>query len=193
MIAGLEGTLATVAGDHVTINVGGVYYRVAMPGTTIGTLGKIGDTVHVHTFLYVREDQLALYGATSEQQLKMFESLLGVTGIGPKAALSILSVMQPDALESAISSGNLDLLTRVPGIGRKTAQRLVLELKGKLDLSSAAALIGGSPSTANEVVEALGGLGYSASEIQAALSSMPKDEPMTTEDMILYALKRLGR
>ena len=91
MIAGLEGVLAAVAPDHVVINVGGVFYRVAMPGTAIASLGRIGDTVRVHTYLYVREDQLALYGGTSEQQLSLFESLLGVTGIGPKVALSELS------------------------------------------------------------------------------------------------------
>jgi holliday junction DNA helicase RuvA len=192
VIAGLEGVLAAVAADHVLINVGGVIYKVSMPGTSISTLGKVGDTVYVHTFLYVREDQLALYGATSDRQLKLFESLLGVSGIGPKVALSILSSMQPDALESAISAGNVDLLTRVPGIGRKTAQRLVLELKGKLDLMSATGIIGDA-TAANEVVEALGGLGYSAAEIQAALSGLPRDEELNTEEMIMFALKRLGR
>src|SRR5437868_15374088 len=192
MIAGLEGTLAAVGADHIILNVGGVFYRVSMPGSTIGTLGKIGDTVHVHTYLHVREDQLALFGASSERQLKLFESLLTVSGIGPKAALSILSAMQPDALENAIASGNVDLLTRVPGIGKKTASRLVLELKGKLDLVAAAGIIA-SPTAASEVVEALGSLGYTGVEIQAALSGLPKDEEMSTEDMIMFALKRLGR
>ncbi len=192
MIAGLEGTLDSVGADHIVLKVSGVFYKVSMPGSSISGLGKTGDTVRVHTYLYVREDQLALYGMTSDRQLKLFESLLTVSGIGPKVALSILSSMQPDALEAAISSGNVDLLTRVPGIGKKTASRLVLELKGKLDLMAAVGIIA-SPTAASEVVEALGSLGYSGAEIQAALSGLPKEEEMSTEDMIMFALKRLGR
>lgn len=192
MIVGLEGKLAVVAADHVVLNVGGVFYKVSMPPSSIGTLGKLGKVVKVHTHLYVREDQLALYGTPDERQLKLFESLLSVSGIGPKAALSILSALPPDSLESALASGNVDLLTRIPGIGRKTASRLILEMKGKLDLVAAAGL-STTPSAAAEVVEALGGLGYSPVEIQTALSGLPKDEELSVEEMILQALKRLGR
>jgi holliday junction DNA helicase RuvA len=192
MIAGLEGTLAGITGDHAIINVSGVFYRVFMPGPTLGTLGRNGDKVRVFTHLYIREDQMALYGTTEERQLQLFETLLGVSGIGPKAALSILGSMPADAIENAIASGNIDLLTRIPGIGRKTAQRLVLELKGKLELVAAASVVG-SQSAATEVVDALTGLGYTAAEIQAALSNIPKDEPMSTEEMVLFALKQLGR
>ncbi len=192
MIAGLEGTVASVARDHVVLNVGGVFFKVFMPASTIASVGAVGDTARVHTHLYVREDQLALYGAPEERQLRLFESLLTVSGIGPKVALSILSSMPVDALESAIASGNVDLLTRVPGIGRKTASRLVLEMKGKLDLMAAAG-ISASPSAATEVVEALTGLGYSPVEIQGALSGLPKDHELGTEEMIMFALKRLGR
>lgn len=192
MIAGLEGTIANQGVDHIVLNVGGVFYKVFMPPSTINSLGKVGDKAKVHTHLYVREDQLTLYGAPEERQLKLFETLLTVSGIGPKAALSILSAMPVDGLENAIASGNIDLLTRVPGIGRKTASRLVLELKGKIDLVSAVGLTA-SPSAASEVVEALSGLGYSPLEIQAALAGLPRDQELTTEDMVLYALKRLGR
>jgi Holliday junction DNA helicase RuvA len=192
MIAGLEGTVAEVGTDNVVINVGGVFYRVFMPGSAIPTVGKVGDKTSLHTFLYVREDQLALYGSRDERQLKLFQTLLGVSGIGPKVALSILSSMPVDSLENAIASGNVDLLTRVPGIGRKTASRLVLEMKGKLDLLSAVGLAA-SPSAASEVVEALSGLGYGPAEIQAALSGLPHDEELSTEEMIMFALKRLGR
>ena len=192
MIAGLEGSIAAIAGDHAVINVNGVYYRVFMPGATIGTLGKTGDKVRVHTHLYVREDQLALYGSPDERQIRLFETLITVSGIGPKVALSVLSSMPPDALENAIASGNVDLLTRVPGIGRKTATRLVLELKGKLEMAVVAGALG-SPTIASEVVEALSGLGYSPAEIQAALSAAPKDSEQSTEELIMFALKRLGR
>src|SRR3954451_3251009 len=117
MIAGLEGTLAGLAGDHAIINVSAVYYRVFMPGSRLGTLGRTGDRVRVFTHLYIREDQMALYGSTDERQLALFETLLGVSGIGPKVALSMLSAMPADAIENAIASGNVDLLTRIPGIG----------------------------------------------------------------------------
>lgn len=192
MIVGLEGTIAGMGADHVVLNVGGVFYKVSMPTAMLGGLGKPGDTVRVHTHLYVREDQMALYGTPEERQLRMFETLLGVSGIGPKVALNIIGTMPVDALESAIASGNVDLLTRVPGIGRKTASRLVLELKGKLDLMVAAG-ISATPTAASEVVEALTNFGYSPAEIQAALSALPKDHELQTEEMVMFALKRLGR
>ena len=193
MIAGLEGTVASLGADHAVLNVGGVFYRVAMPTSSVAALGRIGDTARVHTYLYVREDQLALYGVTEERQIRLFETLLGVSGIGPKAALAILGTMPVDALESAIAEGNVDVLTRVPGIGRKTASRLALELKGKLDLLAAVGISAGGPSAAAEVMDALTGLGYNPAEIQAALSTLPRDTVLSTEDMVMFALKRLGR
>lgn len=192
MIAGLEGLVASIGTDHVVLNVSGVFYRVFMPATSIAQMGRIGETARVHTYMYVREDQLALYGAPDERGIKMFETLLGVAGIGPKVALSILGTMPVDALENAISSGNVDLLTRIPGIGRKTASRLVLELKGKLDILGAIGITV-APTAASEVVEALTGLGYTPAEIQAALSDLTKGTEYTTEDMVMHALKRLGR
>lgn len=192
MISGLRGKVETFGADHVILDVGGVFYKVFMPASAIPSVGIVGETARLYTHLYVREDQMALFGATDPRQLKMFETLLTVSGIGPKVALSILSTMPVDSLESAIAAGNIDLLTRVPGIGRKTATRLVLDLKGKLDLVAALG-IPGAPSAASEVVDALGGLGYSPSEIQAALSNLPRDEELNTEQMVLFALKRLGR
>ncbi len=192
MIAGLEGVVSSIGADHVVLNVSGVYYRVFMPGTAVAEVGRVGETARVHTFLYVREDQLALYGTPDERGIKMFETLLGVSGIGPKVALSILGTMPVEALENAISAGNVDLLTRIPGIGRKTASRLVLELKGKLDIMAAIGITA-TPSAASEVVEALTGLGYSPAEIQASLSDLSKGVEYTTEEMVLHALKRLGR
>ncbi len=192
MIAGLEGIVISVGADNVVLNVSGVFYRVYMPVTGLAQLSRPGEVSRVHTFLYVREDQLALYGTPDERGIRMFETLLAVSGIGPKVALSILGTMPVDALENAISSGNVDLLTRIPGIGRKTASRLVLELKGKLDLTASIGL-NVSPSSTSEVVDALTGLGYSPAEISAALADMSKDVEHTTEEMVLHALKRLGR
>ncbi len=192
MIAGLEGKISTLGTDFAVLNVGGVFYRVAMAASQVSALGSIGDTARVYTYLYVREDQLALYGAPEERQIKLFETLLGVSGIGPKGALTIMGTMPVAALEGAIASGNIDLLTKIPGIGRKSAERLILELKGKIDSSTLAAATPATVST-GEVVEALSSLGYNPAEIQAALSLIPKDSEMGTEDMIMFALKRLGR
>jgi Holliday junction DNA helicase RuvA len=192
MIAGLEGAIAQLGADYAILNVGGVFYRVSMPVSSVAAIGRVGDKARVYTYLYVREDQLALYGAHEERQIHLFETLLGVTGIGPKAALSILGTMPADALENAIAEGNVDLLTRVPGIGRKTASRLVLELKGKLDLAAVAG-IATTPTAAADAMDALNGLGYSAAEIQAALSNLPRDTTLTTEEIVMHALKRLGR
>lgn len=184
--------MAGLAADHAIINVNGVFYRVFMPGSILGTLGRSGDKVRVHTFMYIREDQMALYGSPDERQVELFETLLAVSGIGPKAALSILSTMPSDALENAIASGNVDLLTRVPGIGKKTASRLVLELKGKMEFAATSNTIG-DQSVATDVIDALVGLGYTPAEIQAALSGISKEDQLSTEDMVLYALKSLGR
>ena len=192
MIVGLRGSVAAVAADHVVLDVGGVMYRVNMPASSIPGVGVVGDTTRVFTHLYVREDQMALYGTTDERQLRMFESLLAVSGIGPKAGLAILSALPVDQLDDAISSGNVDILTKVPGIGRKTATRLVIELKGKVDLFAAMGMAGGT-SAAAEAIEALTNLGYGPSEIQAALAGLPKDEQIGTEEMVMHALKRLGR
>jgi Holliday junction DNA helicase RuvA len=192
MIAGLEGVVASFGADHIVLNVGGVFYRVFMPASDVAANARAGQKLRVHTHLYVREDQLTLYGSTDERQLKMFESLLTVTGVGPKAALAILSALPVEALENAIATGNVDLLTRVPGIGRKTASRLVLELKGKLELVASAGVTA-APGAASEVVEVLSGLGYTAAEIQAALSALPGDRELSAEEMVMLALRQLGR
>ena len=190
----VRGRLVRATPERVVIETGGVGYDVHVSLVTFSELDRagVGAEVAIHVHTHVREDQLALYGSPDERQLKLFESLLGVTGIGPKVALSILGTMPPDALENAIATGNVDLLTRAPGIGRKTATRLVLELKGKLDIVTSAGIMA-TPSAASEVVEALTGLGYSPAEIQAALSHVPRDEQLTTEEMVLFAIQRLGR
>ncbi len=130
MIAGLRGRLAGKDADSVVIDCGGVLYRVFVPGSALSELSADGAEVLLHTHLAVREDSMTLYGCTTRRQLDLFETLLNVTGVGPKVALAIIGSMPADALEQAIAQGDLVLLTRVPGVGKKRAQRLVLELKG---------------------------------------------------------------
>jgi Holliday junction DNA helicase RuvA len=193
MIAGLRGTLLSKGGDHVVVDVQGVFYKVFVPGTVVAEVGAEGETLTLFTHLYVREDQLALFGTRTAQQMEMFETLLNVSGVGPKMALAILGTLPVDTLQNAIAQGDLTLLTRVPGVGKKLAQRMVLDLRGKLDL--AAGVAGGSALTGPtaEVAEALTTLGYNPSEVTAALQKLPHDPTLGIEELIMVALRELGR
>src|SRR5215218_6507030 len=132
MIAGLKGRIERKLDDAALIDVGGVIYRVNTSLVTLEDIGEAGENVRLFTHLYVREDQLTLYGFASLDELRLFETLIGVSGVGPRLALSILSRVRPEALEMAINGENAELLATVPGVGRKTAGRLILELRGKI-------------------------------------------------------------
>lgn len=195
MIASLEGTLLAQNESSVVVGVGGVGFRVRVPTTVLDRSGPIGSAISLSTHLHVRENELALYGFVSDAERELFEQLLTVKGVGPRMALAVLSRINPDTLRAAIASGQVDVLTQVPGVGRRTAQQMVVDLKGKLDLSA----IGGSASpTAGfsfadaEVIEALTGLGYSVAEAQAALRALPTDQPLTTEEKVFLALQSFG-
>jgi Holliday junction DNA helicase RuvA len=191
MIARLRGKLEGRGESYVIVHVGGIGFRVRVPTSLLDQLGDVGSPVDLFTHLHVRENELALYGFATEDELALFEQLLTVSGIGPRAALGILSALSPDTLRLAIAQGQVDVLTRVPGIGKKTAQRLVLDLKGKLDL---AALMAEAPALTPadaEVIAALTGLGYSVAEAQAAFRSLP-DREMDLEEKIRLALRYFG-
>jgi len=185
MIAGLEGKLQSRSTDGAIIKVGGVSLQVYMPSSTLSTLGAIGEAVHLHTHLHLREDNVALYGFATTEELELFRSLIGVSGVGPKVALAILSVLNPGQLALAIASGNVDLLSSVPGVGPKMAGRLALELKGKLEGIMVSAPAEGDA----EVVAALTSLGYSASEAASALASLPDSAELSVEEKIKLALQ----
>ncbi len=188
MISHLRGLLLMRGDDFVVIDVGGVGFHVRVPATTLEQLSETGQEAEVFTHLHVREDDLSLFGFATQDELKLFEMLLGVSGIGPKAALGILSAAPPGTVRAAIAQNNLDLLTGIPGIGKKTAQRLVLELKGKVEAGEALEEI--SPLD-QEVVAALVNLGYSAAEARRAASAVP-GSVKTVEDRIRAALRYLG-
>jgi Holliday junction DNA helicase RuvA len=166
MIAGIEGEVVRRGMDYVIVNVGGVHYRAAVSPQTLA--GLEGPHVRLATYLHVREDVLQLYGFASFEEEELFEQILNVSGIGPKGALALVGAMPPDGLRQAIQAGNVDALKRVPGIGAKTAQRLILELKGKLPAGLVDIAVPGSPEA--DLADALGGLGYSASETAAAVT-----------------------
>jgi Holliday junction DNA helicase RuvA len=193
MIVALEGTLENRGNNSVIIKVGPLSLNIYSPTSTLSQLGNNGDKVHLHTHLHVREDIIALYGFSSVEELGLFQSFITVSGIGPKTALGILSTLSPEQLIAAIEGDNIDLLSQVPGIGKKTAGRIVLELKGKL-----AKELGGviAPSLKQEdadVVAALTGLGYSLKEATQAASTLSDSKGLDLEEKVRLALQRLAR
>lgn len=191
MIAGVRGRIDARQPDALLIDVGGVIYRVFTSLATLDDAGDEGETVRLHTHLFVREDQLTLYGFSSPEELRLFETLISVTGVGPKMACAILGRFRPDALAAAIDSENVAMLATVPGVGRKTASRLILELRGKIVPGDAPAAAPPSPADA-EVQEALRSLGYTAAEAHAAVARLPRDAAMTVEDRVVAALRELA-
>lgn len=188
MIAHLRGTILFRTGDAIVLDVGGVGYRVRVPALTMVKLGDVGAQAQLHTHLQVREDDLSLFGFATQDELELFEKLLGVSGIGPKVALGMLSSGSPATIAGAISQGNLDVLTHIPGIGKKTAQRLVLELKGKVELGEEMPELSALD---NEVAATLINLGYSAAESQRAAQAVA-GSGATLEDRLRAALQYLG-
>jgi Holliday junction DNA helicase RuvA len=195
MIASIRGTLLFVSVDHAVVETGGVGFQIFAPRNVLGSLGEIGSEVRFYTHLHIREDLLALYGFASTDQRHLFETLLGVSGIGPKVALSLLSSASSDELRAAIAGGDTARLSRVPGIGKKTAERLVLELRGKLEIKGGAPIVGATPAVmaANaELAEMLVSLGFSAAEANAAIAALPADAPPAMEDRLRLALRYFG-
>jgi Holliday junction DNA helicase RuvA len=196
MIASIQGLLEARRAGFVIIRTGGFGIRVFAPTTTLSRLGDIGSEVSLYTHFYVREDGMALYGFSSEEDRDAFEQLIGVSGVGPKIALALLSMMDAQTFYRAIAEEDQQRLALTPGVGKKLAAKLVLELKGKLPSLVA---LGGSGSTSpggkmqSEVLEALMGLGFSAPEAQVALSKIPQDRPMTLEEQITFALRSFAR
>jgi Holliday junction DNA helicase RuvA len=195
MIASIRGKLIFVAVDHAVVETGGVGFLIYAPRNVLGALGEIGGEVLLYTHLHIREDLLALYGFASTDQRHLFETLLGVSGIGPKVALSLLSSAPSDELRMVIAGGDTTRLSRVPGIGKKTAERLVLELRGKLDVKGLPAPSAATPALMqlnNELAEMLVSLGFSAAEASAAIAALPADAPPELEERLRLALRYFG-
>ncbi len=191
MIAGLIGTLHAVPADSVLVNANGVIYRVSTSSRTGSEAAGVGALVELHTHLVVRADALNLYGFLTLNELNWFETLIGVNGVGPRLACAVLSRFTPDDLLSAIDSEEVALLSSVPGIGKRTASRILLDLRGKLpdNLEPTGMLARQSDP---DVLGALQSLGYTTAEALGAISAIPTDEMMTTEQHVLEALRRLG-
>ncbi len=188
MIGRLSGTLASVGVDSVLVEVNGVGYDVAVSSRTFLELSGVGSEIVLHTHLYVREDQMALFGFTTSDDRDLFRLLLGVSGIGPKVGLAILATMSADDLRRVVVTDDVAALTAVPGIGKRSAQKLLLELRPKLEVADSALRASGP---LGEVRTALEGLGYQSDEISGALRDLPPDLPV--EEMLRRSLQALGK
>ena len=200
MIALLRGSLTYKSVDHVIIDVGGVGYRLFIPLSTFYSLPESGE-VSLHTHTHVREDALLLYGFLTLEEKEMFGVLIGISGIGPKLAVNILSHIPVGELKGAIASGDIKRLSGLPGIGKKTAERLVLELKDKVgpvtEPSEEGSVLSAIPSSSaeaiNDVISALVNLGYKENQARKVLENMELPPGTTMEEALKGALKVLVR
>ena len=195
MITGVTGILEGRGAGSVDVRVGGsVSLQIFVPSSTLENLGNQGDVVHLHTRLYMKDDEPVLYGFASAEDLRLFQMLNGVAGVGPRMSLSLLSSLGSGALITAVAAGDVDALSRVAGVGKKSAGRLVLELKGKfaalLQPGASPPVIGSSEDS--EVVLALMALGYSATEARRGVSPLGYSDSLPVEDRIRRALQQIG-
>ena len=193
MITGIRGTLEATGPDWVVITLGGVSLQIFVPTSTIPSLGSAGATIHLHTRLMVRDDSLVLHGFTTVEALSIFDLLIGVSGIGPRHAHSILSTLTPTALISAVATEDTKAISQVPGMGQRTAARVIVELKGKIDTISIDGTTLPVTSLANDVTEALQALGYSAIEARIAVTTAGADSSLPIEEQIRLALQSLSQ
>lgn len=195
MIARLRGEVTEIGLDHAVIDVGGVGFAVRATPSTLATLHR-GAEATLATALVVREDSLTLFGFADAESRQLFELLQTVSGVGPRLALAMLAVLEPDTLRSAVSEGNLAVLTQVPGIGRKGAERLVIELRDKiggLTGGERGSLAAGAGGVRSAVVEALVGLGFAVKQSEQAVDGVLADGGGDTSTVLRKALTVLGR
>lgn len=201
MYAYIKGELAEINTDHIVVEAGGIGYQVFISLQTFDYLPSVGEDLKIYTYLYLREDAMILYGFLTKDDMELFKLLISVSGIGPKGGLAILSTLEADDLRFAILSGDAKAISKAPGVGGKTAQRVILELKDKLSLEDAfeaktehvqknADAAGGS--VKNDAVMALTALGYSSTESLKAVSAVEITEDMDVEEVLKAALKHLS-
>lgn len=202
MISYLRGTLAAFEEDKVIVDVGGVGYGVFMSGQAMGRLPAAGSEVKLHTYLNVKEEAMQLYGFLTRDDLSVFRQLIGVNGIGPKGGLGILSALSPDDLRFAVLANDVKAICAAPGIGKKTAEKLILELRDKLKLEDALDHIASDSEASvgmesysqirSEAVQALVALGYGSTEALRAVKKVEVEEAMEVEDVLKLALKYMA-
>ena len=192
MIASLSGPILKIEAVGLVVGVGGVGIRVFVPRTVLENVGGIGHNIRLHTHLLVREQELSLYGFETEDDLQLFELLLGISGVGPKVALSILATLSPELLKSAIMREETAVLQRVPGIGKKTAERIMFQLRDKLDFTTMETAVSFISDVDTDVIDVLTSLGFSIVEAQSALQKLPR-EAKTVDERVQLALQQLDQ
>jgi Holliday junction DNA helicase RuvA len=192
MISSLQGKIESLSTDSVIVDVNGIGFLVHMPTGALSTIGIPGTEVKIYTHLHFREDNISLFGFTTTEELLLFETLLSVSGLGPRLALAMLSSLNPGQITSAITTGSREILVMVPGIGKKVADRIILELKDKIGTSWIATPAMELARESTDVLTALIALGYSATEAMKAIASLPADESTNLEEKIKIALQYLG-
>jgi Holliday junction DNA helicase RuvA len=188
MIATLRGEIIQIEDNALIIEVGGVGLRVFVPAPIRGRM-KVGEAVLLYTHLVVREDALTLYGFETQADRDLFNMLLGVDGVGPKVSLSVLSTLTIDTVQRAVFTEESELLSRVPGVGKKTAQKIVLYLHDRLKPADGLSRIASLSDNDSEVLAALTALGYSVVEAQTAIQSLPNDAPEDVEERLRMSLQ----
>lgn len=191
MISSIRGIVAFRSNEAVVIEVGGVGLDIFASRSALESC-EIGETAHLVTRLIVREDALTLYGFSSLPERELFDVLLKISGVGPKMAMSIISTMSIDNLRNAVSSQRVELLTRVPGVGKKTAEKIMLELKDKLPMGLDAVPQGGFDDINSDVMDALTSLGFSVVEAQMAIQALPADAPEDMQERLRLSLQYLS-
>ena len=192
MIASLHGKLDSLGSEWAIINVGGIGFQVYIPTSTLSTLGTIGEEVKLHTHFHLREDNATLYGFATSDELGLFQTLISVSGLGPKLALAMLSALKVEQLAMAIATGSADMLTTDPGVGKKMASRIILELKEKIGSGWIAAPATQLAQENTDVLAALTSLGYSVVEATRAIATLPPDQSLSLEEKIKLALGYFG-
>jgi Holliday junction DNA helicase RuvA len=188
MIALMRGTVVAIEDDSIIVDVGGVGFQVYVP-TTLKDNAQVGETTFLFTRLVVREDLMALYGFETREGRDYFDLLLGVNGVGPRSALAILSTLNPDVIRRAVFNDQVDIFCRAPGIGKKTAQKILLHLQDRIPTSGVTPSLSVISDVDSEILTALTTLGYSVVEAQAAIQYLPKDAPQDIEQRLRLALQ----
>ena len=188
LISMIRGNIQNIGDEWLDLAVGGIVFRIAVPTSNISQLDPKGSKIELFTSLQVREGSMSLFGFLTEDERKTFEILININGIGPKMALNLLSILSPDSLSSAVNLGDINAFTVVPGVGKKMASRIILELKCKVDLSDQQ--YKNSPD--EELTNALMSLGYTLSEIRKAVLNIDYSDSVTLEDKVRSALNNLS-
>lgn len=202
MISYIKGQLTEKSEDLIVVEAGSIGYNIHVPASVLEALPGLGTEVKIFTHFQVREDAMTLFGFLNRQDLEMFRQLLGVNGVGPKSALGILSALPPNELRMAVVTGDVKRLTKAPGVGNRTAQRIILDLKDKVsaedilisvsDAPVSGGVMAGVNEAGREAIEALTALGYSGTEAARAVKQVEMTEGMTAEDVLKASLKHLA-